>query len=100
MSGQRFFVGGHGHSHGPGHSHSHSHSHSHEAGEEHGHGHGHGHGREALKRGAGRGKILFLDAFSGVAGDMTIAALVDLGVPFQVVEESVALLGLSGFAWS
>jgi hypothetical protein len=29
---------------------------------------------------------------------MTIAALVDLGVPFQVVEESVALLGLSGFA--
>jgi len=41
---------------------------------------------------------LFLDAFSGVAGDMTIAALVDLGVPFQVVEESVALLGLSGFA--
>jgi len=29
---------------------------------------------------------------------MTIAGLVDLGVPFQVVEESVALLGLSGFA--
>jgi uncharacterized protein (TIGR00299 family) protein len=29
---------------------------------------------------------------------MTIAGLVDLGVPFQVVEDSVALLGLSGFA--
>ncbi|MEI9951124.1 MAG: nickel pincer cofactor biosynthesis protein LarC [Pseudomonadota bacterium] len=39
-----------------------------------------------------------MDAFSGVAGDMTIAGLVDLGVPFQVVQESVALLGLSGFA--
>ena len=54
--------------------------------------------REPLLRGAGIGKTLFLDAFSGVAGDMTIAGLVDLGVPFQVVEESVALLGLSGFA--
>jgi len=29
---------------------------------------------------------------------MTIAALVDLGVPFQVVQENIALLGLSGFA--
>ena len=29
---------------------------------------------------------------------MTIAALVDLGVPFSVVEENVARLGLSGFA--
>jgi len=103
MSGPRFFVGGHGHSHGPGHSHSHSHGHEHEhehEGEESGHGHvygGEAH-REPLLRGAGSGKILFLDAFSGVAGDMTIAGLVDLGVPFQVVEESVALLGLSGFS--
>ncbi|MEI9939672.1 MAG: nickel pincer cofactor biosynthesis protein LarC [Pseudomonadota bacterium] len=38
-----------------------------------------------------------MDAFSGVAGDMTIAGLVDLGVPFSVVEENVARLGLSGF---
>jgi hypothetical protein len=50
-----------------------------------------------LSRGAGAGKVLFLDAFNGVAGDMTIAALVDLGVPFHVVRENVALLGLSGF---
>jgi len=101
MSGPKFFVGGHGHSH------SHSHSHGHE-GEQSGHGHGHGHvhggegepegHRAPLLRGAGSGKILFLDAFSGVAGDMTIAGLVDLGVPFSVVEESVALLGLRGFA--
>jgi uncharacterized protein (TIGR00299 family) protein len=50
-----------------------------------------------LAAGAGKGKLLFLDAFSGIAGDMTIAALVDLGVPFAVVEASVAALGLRGF---
>lgn len=108
MSRPRFFLGGHGHSHDHGHSHAHSHGHGHA----HGHGEGEGEGtehvhaheardpeghREALSRGAGAGKILFLDAFSGVAGDMTIAALVDLGVPLQVVRENVALLGLSGF---
>jgi len=105
MSAPRFFIGGHGHSHS--HSHGHSHSPAHEQGKESGHEHEHEHGhvdrepeghRDALARGAGVGKILFLDAFSGVAGDMTIAGLVDLGVPFSVVEESVALLGLSGFA--
>jgi len=53
--------------------------------------------RVPLERGVGAGKTLFLDAFSGVAGDMTIAALVDSGVPFRVVQESVATLGLAGF---
>jgi hypothetical protein len=49
-----------------------------------------------LPRGSGRGKLLFLDAFSGIAGDMTIAALLDLGVPFGVLEEVVRPLGLEG----
>ena len=95
--------------HEHGHEHLHDHSHDHD----HGHGHGHHHGadlksvtlegdaeahRQPLTSRAGAGKVLFLDAFSGVAGDMTIAALVDLGVPFDVVQQSVALLGLSGFA--
>ncbi len=52
--------------------------------------------REPLDEGHGRGKTLFLDAASGVAGDMTIAALVDLGVPFSVVERAVAGLSLDG----
>lgn len=50
-----------------------------------------------LEPGAGAGKILFFDAPSGLAGDMIIAALVDLGVPFAVVESAVAALNLKGF---
>ncbi len=35
--------------------------------------------------------------FSGVAGDMTIAALLDLGVPLLCVERAVAALPIEGF---
>lgn len=50
---------------------------------------------KALARGAGRGRVLYLDAHSGLAGDMIIAALLDLGVPFSVVENATAALSLS-----
>ncbi len=50
-----------------------------------------------MSRGAGQGGVLFFDCFSGVAGDMTIAALVDLGVPWAVVEAAVKALPLSGY---
>jgi uncharacterized protein (TIGR00299 family) protein len=49
--------------------------------------------REPLARGAGAGRILYLDAGSGLAGDMLVAALLDLGVP-----ESILLAGLRGLA--
>lgn len=42
-------------------------------------------------------KILFLDAPSGLAGDMIIAALVDLGVPEDVILDAVEALPLDGF---
>jgi hypothetical protein len=50
-----------------------------------------------LAEGDGVGKVIFFDAFSGVAGDMTIAALVDLGVPLLVIERAVTELPIEGF---
>jgi hypothetical protein len=43
--------------------------------------------------------VLFFDAPSGIAGDMTIAALLDLGVPFDVVKGALAAVDLSGVAF-
>jgi hypothetical protein len=100
----------HDHDHHHGHSH-HGHDHAHDAshGDSHHGGHGHDHNNdhhhdhddverpEPLAEGAGVGKVLFFDAFSGVAGDMTIAALLDLGVPLLVVERAVAALPIEGF---
>lgn len=77
------------------HRHPHSHGHSHEHEDEPPH-----HRAQAphapLPRGAGNGKILFFDAPSGLAGDMIIAALVDLGVPASVIEDAVAALPVRG----
>jgi pyridinium-3,5-bisthiocarboxylic acid mononucleotide nickel chelatase len=101
--------GGHGSSHPPAaheHAHPHDHAHDHASPHDHGHagegaGHAHAHATTTasgpLGRGEGKGKTLFLDAFSGVAGDMTIAALVDLGVPFAVLENAFEELPVSGF---
>ncbi len=53
--------------------------------------------RDDLPRGAGSGKLLFLDAPSGLAGDMIIATLVDLGVPEQALSDVFTKLPLEGF---
>lgn len=74
--------------------HHHHHGHEHEHGHEHGH--PHQHERAPLASGAGHGKLLFLDAFAGIAGDMTVAALIDLGVPTEVVTHAIEHLALEG----
>jgi hypothetical protein len=91
--------GAHPHSHGA-HPHSHgAHPHSHDAHHHHADVRGDDplrHGNPRLERGAGRGRLLFFDCFSGVAGDMTAGALVDLGVPLEVMNGALQTLGVSG----
>ncbi len=41
--------------------------------------------------------IAYFDCFSGISGDMTLGALIDLGVPAGWLEESLARLPLDGF---
>ena len=43
------------------------------------------------------GLHLHLDLPSGIAGDMTLGALFDLGVPVEVVREALARLPLAGW---
>jgi pyridinium-3,5-bisthiocarboxylic acid mononucleotide nickel chelatase len=73
------------------------HEHDHGRDHEHGRDHDHEFRRADLSKGAGGGKILFLDAPSGLAGDMIIAALVDLGVPETVIADAVARVPIAGF---
>jgi uncharacterized protein (TIGR00299 family) protein len=85
-------MGHEGHDHdGDAHEHPHTHEHS------HGHEHSPAPSRADLPRGAGLGKLLFLDAPSGLAGDMIIASLVDLGVPRTAIVDELAKLPVTGF---
>jgi uncharacterized protein (TIGR00299 family) protein len=40
-------------------------------------------------------KILYLDCFSGISGDMFLGALIDIGVPLSAVETGLQALGLA-----
>jgi len=41
--------------------------------------------------------IAYLDCFSGIAGDMLLAALLDAGLPLATLNEQLALLPISGY---
>lgn len=41
--------------------------------------------------------LAYLDAFSGISGDMTIGAFLDLGMPLALLEEGLAPLGVGGY---
>ncbi len=42
-------------------------------------------------------KIAYFDAFSGISGDMTVGALLQLGVPLDALREELSKLPLSGY---
>lgn len=44
-----------------------------------------------------RGKHLYLDCFAGIAGDMFLGAMLDLGVPEQHIRAGLAQVPLSGY---
>ncbi|MCD1294750.1 TIGR00299 family protein [Methanocella sp. CWC-04] len=41
-------------------------------------------------------KILYLDCFSGISGDMFLGAMVDAGVDIRVLEDGLDMLGIEG----
>jgi pyridinium-3,5-bisthiocarboxylic acid mononucleotide nickel chelatase len=43
-------------------------------------------------------KVLYIDAFSGISGDMTVGALLALGVPLDLIQQQLNLLPLEGYA--
>jgi hypothetical protein len=42
-------------------------------------------------------KTIYLDCFAGISGDMTVAALLDCGVPTEVLQAELAKLDLGGY---
>ena len=45
-------------------------------------------------------KLLYLDCFAGISGDMTIGALLDLGLDFDYLKDELAKLGVAGYELS
>jgi pyridinium-3,5-bisthiocarboxylic acid mononucleotide nickel chelatase len=45
-------------------------------------------------------KTLYLDCFAGISGDMTIGALLDLGLDFAYLKQELAKLGVAGYELS
>jgi len=41
-------------------------------------------------------RVAYLDTFSGISGDMTVGAFIDLGLPLDAVRDAVRILGLPG----
>ncbi|HBX47298.1 MAG TPA: TIGR00299 family protein, partial [Clostridiaceae bacterium] len=39
--------------------------------------------------------ILYFDCFSGISGDMTVGALIDIGVPQEYILNNLSLLNIN-----
>ena len=49
------------------------------------------------QRGTTMSKTLYLECYSGISGDMTVAALLGLGVPGEYLMEELEKLHLDGY---
>lgn len=90
----------HHHSHGHGHEHAgHAHAHPHVHADAHVASSGHAPALNAnLATGLGHAtQVLHVDPISGAAGDMLIAALLDLGVDETFLRQSIDATGLEGY---
>ena len=43
------------------------------------------------------GKTLYLECYSGISGDMTVAALIDLGVDINLLKKTLDSLNIDGY---
>ena len=43
-------------------------------------------------------KVAYFDCFSGIAGDMILGALIDLGVDIEYLKKEIRKLGISGYS--
>jgi uncharacterized protein (TIGR00299 family) protein len=110
------------HNHPHVHDHSHGHSHDHGHAHDHSHDHPHDHGahwseitpkavsadvvreplaprdRAAPGERPGPELVLHFDCFSGLAGDMIVAALIDLGVPLEPIRAALEALPIEGYS--
>jgi uncharacterized protein (TIGR00299 family) protein len=81
-----------------GHEHDHDHHHD-DHGEHHHHEHHHEHHNERRARSLdGCGRVLHVDPIAGAAGDMLVAAFLDLGVDENVIRGAVGALPVRGYA--
>ena len=42
-------------------------------------------------------RIIYLDCYCGISGDMLLGALLDAGLELSALEEGLSLLGLDGY---
>ena len=42
-------------------------------------------------------RVIYFDCFAGISGDMTIGALIDLGIDVETLKQQLTSLGLSGY---
>lgn len=95
-----------GHEHDDDHDHDHDHDHHHDHHHSHDHAHDHEHHahhtsdrvKEAPRTLDGCARVLHVDPVSGAAGDMLIAAFLDLGVDEGVVRGALAPLPVTEYA--